>query len=40
MEKKFKNLNCAVMTHDKWGYSASISGNTRLAKTVFEFLDI
>ncbi len=40
MEKKFKKLNCPVMTHDKWGYSASISRENNLAKTVFEFLDI
>ena len=37
MEKKFKNLNCHLMAHDKWVSFGYIPTETNLAETVFEF---
>jgi len=40
MEKKFKNLNCRVMAHDKWVSFGYIYTENNSAKTIFEFLGI
>ncbi len=40
MERKFKNLNCRLMTHDKWASFGYITAENTLAETVFEFFDI